>query len=512
MHPTNLVARFIRRLGLIVDALGDPSRQNRTAAALIAVYVLLWWAYAVVAKGTQGIHFDMGEQFAWSLQPAFGYPKHPPFCAWIVALWFAVFPRTDWAFYLLSISVIGAALWFIWLIVARFVEGGEKRAMALMLLVFAPPFNFLSLKYNPNSMLIAVWAAASWLFLRSFERRTALWGIAAGVGAAIAMLTKYWSFFLILAFIVAALADARRAEYLRSPAPWWSIIAGAVLLAGNMVSLVEYNFGPITYAAGAHTARSDIDSLRSIGGYLSGLLYIVGGFLALQLAARPSMQAWRDMLWPPPGDRRLMVTVILVSLLTPMAFALALTMEVDAFWNTQCWAMLPAMLMSSPRPVIDRRAAGMVLIAPYIFVALALAVAPVVAVMVLRNGLDHSAIYLQAMSRQADRLWRGASDRPLAYVTGPQALAWACSFYCADRPRALPNFSFHQAPWIERADVLRKGFVALCETSNAPCMDEARKLAGAAVAEHEVEIRRRAYGFESAPRRFTFVVSPPRTH
>jgi len=181
----------------LVDPLADARRGPRTAAALLAVYALLWWGYALVAKSTQSIHFDMGEVFAWSTELAYGYPKHPPFPAWVAAAWFAVFPCADWAYYLLATTSVSVALWFIWLIATRFVAG-EKRALALVLLAFAPIFNLQPLKFNSNALLIPVWAGATYLFLRSYSSRTLLAGALAGVGAAVAMLTKYWSVFLLL--------------------------------------------------------------------------------------------------------------------------------------------------------------------------------------------------------------------------------------------------------------------------------------------------------------------------
>src|SRR2546422_7045380 len=140
-------SRALAPLERIVDALADPRRSHRTAGGLLVLYALLWWAYAVIAKSTQDIHFDMGEVFSWSTELAYGYPKHPPFPAWVAAAWFAVFPRADWAYYLLATTSISIALWFIWLIATRFVAG-EKRALALVLLAFAPIFNLQPLKFN----------------------------------------------------------------------------------------------------------------------------------------------------------------------------------------------------------------------------------------------------------------------------------------------------------------------------------------------------------------------------
>ena len=508
MALADFAAGLQRPLGRLVEALGDPRRQHRTAAALIVIYVLLWWAYAVVAKSSQGIHFDMAEQFSWSLHPAFGYSKHPPFAAWLLTAWFAVFPRADWAYYLAAIAIVGVGLWFIWLIIARTVEGGEKRAVALMFLTFAPIFNFQPLKYNLNAALIPVWAAACWLFLRSLQERTLVWGALAGVGAGIAMLTKYWSIFLIVAMIVAALADPRRRLYLRSPAPWAAVIAGAIVLAPNIASLWAYDFQPFAYASGGHATRTVMRALVTAFGYLTGVFYIAGSFVALALAARPDAEAWRDMLWPRETERRLMATVTAVALLLPVAVALAMEVEVRPLWTMPCWAMLPAMLLSSPRVTVTRRAAAAVVAVAYGIAVLMLAVSPVVALLVFKQGISHSAIYEKAVAQTVDRLW--TYGRPLRYVTGSEDLAWACTFYCADRPDALPAFSFAQAPWIDRADMMRKGYVALCETEDRRCIDATRAFAGADAVERTETLVSRFFGTSSAPRQFTFFLSPPR--
>jgi Dolichyl-phosphate-mannose-protein mannosyltransferase len=513
-HPKQLAFRVDRLKSMLdqcIDALGDPRRKHHTAVVLILLYVLLWWAYAVVEKNTQGIHIDMAEQFSWSLQPAFGYPKHPPFCAWVVGVWFAVFPRANWAYYMLSVSMSGVALGFSWLISVRVVDGGQKRAVALVFLAFATTFNFIALKYNQDSMLIPTWAVASWLFLRSFERRTLLWGCAAGLGAAVTMLTKYWSFFLILGFIAGALSDPRRALYLRSPAPWASVIVGAALLAPNIVSLIDYNFEPFSYAVQAHAARTYLGSFVSIGSYFTGVLYIAGGFLALVLAAQPDVNTWRDMLWPTHGERRLMMTVTLVAWLAPVVLAIVPKTNLGPLWTMPCWSMLPAILLSAPRLTVTPRAAGAVLATAFMVPLVALLAAPAWAFMILEHGPSHMAVYDEPVAREAERLWSQVSDKPLAYVTGNESLAWACSFYCRSRPRALPNFSFHQAHWISRDDMLVKGFIAICETVDRSCIDAAYKFAGhsAALSERTIALKRRDFGTASVPQNFTFIISLP---
>jgi 4-amino-4-deoxy-L-arabinose transferase-like glycosyltransferase len=512
--PSQSVPRGLRAsaLGLfarLVDALADARRGPRTAAALLGLYALLWWAYALVAKSTQSIHFDMGEVFAWSTELAYGYPKHPPFPAWVAALWFAVFPRADWAFYLLATASIALALWFVWLIAIRFVEG-DKRAVALVLLAFAPVFNFQPLKFNSNALLIPVWAGATWLFLRSYSSRTLMAGALAGAGAAIAMLTKYWSAFLIVGFVAGAFAHPCRRDYFRSPAPWVSIAVGAALLAPNIATLFQYDFYAFTYASTSHADASFTSVLESIGNYFGGIVYLAGCLLVLQLAAAPRAAVWREIVWPSGPERRFLAAILWAGLLTPIVAALAFKMRLNALWTMPCWSLLPALALSAPGMTLTRRAAAAVLAAAYVIPLLALAVSPFVALRALEHGVDNDAAYYQPLAREVDRRWPQISDRPLRYVTGPEGLAWGCTFYCRDRPRAFPSFSRVNAPWIDPAAMARDGFVALCLADDAGCLAQARAIAAGNphVREETVEVAGSAFGRKGEGRRFTILLSP----
>jgi 4-amino-4-deoxy-L-arabinose transferase-like glycosyltransferase len=512
MAIANLGRPGFALLGRLVDALADERRGRRTAAALLVVYALLWWAYAVVAKSTQSIHFDMGEVFAWSTELAYGYPKHPPFPAWVAAAWFAVFPRADWAYYLLSTTSVTIALWFAWLIAVRFVDG-EKRAVALVLLAFAPVFNLLPLKFNSNALLVPVWAGATWLFLRSFSQRTLAAGALAGAGAAIAMLTKYWSVFLIVGFAAAALAHPRRRDYFRSPAPWAAIAVGALLLAPNIATLFKYDFYAFTYAAESHADASFASILEALANYLSGVLYLAGPWLALQLAAAPRLSVWREMLWPPAPERRFMAVILWASLLSPIVASLALEMRLNALWTMPCWSLLPALALSAPGVTVTRRAAGAVLTAAYAVPLVALAASPLVAIRVLDTGVDNLQAHYALVADAVDRRWPQVSPAPLRYVAGPEGLAWGCTFYCRDRPRAFPTFSRVNAPWIDPAAMAREGFVGLCLADDQGCVTQARALAAGNphVREETVELARSAFGRHGTARRFTLVLSPPQT-
>ena len=278
---------LLRPLDALLTGLTDPARRDRYMLGALCTYVALWTLYGVVAKSSQDIHYDSAEVVAWSRELSFGYPKHPPFAAWLVRGWFSIFPVSDWAYYLLAMTSAAVALWFAWLILARYCQD-EKRVLGVAFLCLVPFYNFHALKFDHNTILLPLWAGATYFFLRSYETRTAAWAALAGLGAAGAMLAKYWSIYLLIGLGVAALVDQRRWLYLRSIAPWVTATVGALLIAPHVAWLVANDFSPMAYAIGAHELRSFGATLVSAVGYLAGSAgYVAVPVLLVLAASRP---------------------------------------------------------------------------------------------------------------------------------------------------------------------------------------------------------------------------------
>jgi hypothetical protein len=506
---TAALRRILQPFERLADALADPRGSHATAAALILGYVLLWWIYALIAKHTQDIHFDMGEVVSWSLIPAYGYPKHPPFPAWVAAIWFAVFPPEDWAFYLLSTVSIGIALWFVWLIAARHVEG-TKRALALTMLTFSPGFNFQPLKFNSNALLIPVWAAASYCFLRSFAERNLLWGAVAGLAAAIAMLTKYWSIFLILGFVVAALAHPKRWDYLRSPAPWASVAVGALVFAPNVISLIGYDFQSFRYATASHEVMNFRALLDSFADYFGGALFLAGGVAAVLLACRPDGAAARDMLLPREADRRAMAIATWTAFLAPILLALALRTRLATLWTLPMWSMLPAILLSSRLAQVTRNAAAGVLAAACVVPLIAISFSPLIAYVIHRDGVGNHAAHYRMIAAAIEKAWSETTRAPLRLFGSDTNIVNGAGFYLHGRPLRIDIVGPRDTPWASQGRIIAEGIALACAARETHCMQALERYAiESGVARSEVTLVRQHFGIEGAPERYAIAIVPP---
>jgi 4-amino-4-deoxy-L-arabinose transferase-like glycosyltransferase len=193
----------------LIDGLADPARRRGAALVFVLGYGALWFVYGVIAKSSQDLNADMAEMVVWAREPALGYPKHPPLLAWVLWLWFQIFPLADWAYILLAVVTVSAGIFLAIELCAEWLEG-EKLAAVPFLLAAIPFYNFLGLKWDQNSVLIPLWALAMLAMLRALNTRHLGWAVLAALAAAAAMLTKYWSVFLIVALSLAALFHPKR--------------------------------------------------------------------------------------------------------------------------------------------------------------------------------------------------------------------------------------------------------------------------------------------------------------
>ncbi len=486
------------------NALINPARREGTVLIALGVYVVLWTIYGSIAKGSQGLHYDMTEVVAWSRDLSFGYLKHPPLAGWTVWAWFSVFPLAEWSYYLLAMLMPAIALWFSWRLSADYLDI-EKRIMGLALLTLVPFFNFHALKFNVNTVLMPVWAATTCWFLQSYRTRSLLYAALAGFGAAACMLGKYWSVFLLLGLIAAALIDARRAKYSRSPRPWITAAVGLVVLAPHLYWLVRNDFMPFTYAMTVHGERPFGAVLKGLAGYIAGSIgYVAIPLLVVQIAAWPSWATMADMIWPRDAERRLVAAAFWAPFLLPVIGALASATEITSLWSMPAWMLLPVVLLSPKAVRLNAADTRRVLIGAVAVPLIMLVAAPLIAIQVHRSGAAPAAAHARLLAAQIESAWHETTPLPLRFVGGDAEISYDVIAAASDKPRALPNM-----PPPHDAELARAGMVLVCFSEDLGCVHnaQARAPTGRRI---ESEILRDYLGMPGKPQRYTIVIVAPK--
>jgi hypothetical protein len=494
----------------LVAATASPKHGRRVLIFSLIAYSEVWVAYAIIAKSTQGIHADMAEVFSWSWDLEWGTHKHPPLLPALVSLWFSIFPVSDWAYYLLAVTSTAVAIYFTWLLSGFWLEGA-KRAAVPFLLMLIPFYNFLALKLDHNAILVPLWAITTYAFVRSFQTRSILWSVAAGVFAGLVVLAKYWSFFLLLGLASAALADSQRLSYLKSWSPWIITIVSFALFLPHIVWL-EANHYPTFIAAQNRLANSSAETAWCLWGYLySSIVYVAGPLLAVALLAKPSRSALIDTLFPHDRERRFAAVMFWVPLLAAIPFAIFMQVRLTSLWTMSALSLFGVVLLSSPLVHFTRESAAVVAAITIIVSIAALLASPLVAIEKLHGGVENHAAYTRAVAKEVQKQWEQTTTQPLHIVGSVFSMASSVAFYLKKKALPVVFDAPTRPPWDTPETIDQFGAAMICPSANVACQSTVTRIAsGRPIARHaEVTIQPHWLGFSGDPRGFVIDIVLP---
>ena len=376
------------------------------------------------------------------------------------------------------------ALWFVDLISRRFVRG-DKRAIILLLLIFLPAYQFHAERFNANSVLLSTWALAIWCFLRSFETLSFRWAVAAGVAAALAMMGKYYSVFLIAGFFVAAIAHPRRRDYFFSAAPWISALTGLIVLGPHIWWLATTGFTPYEYAMVSHRGLPMNIAIWEATKYvLINFAYLIVPAVIWMLMIRANLKRFvQDLMKLDPG-LVLLAWIFAATVFVPPIVSVVLGSDLPPIWNLQAVFLGVLVSVAATSFTVERFDSVNLSVAAAGFFIVMLVAAPIRAFYRNTNGFDWNRNFLSAAAKEMTLRWRQHSGKPFEAVSGDDALAFAAAFYSPDHPYYKRPFQFQYTWGLPRRTTLDKGWAAMCFADDPPCltlMERVTKLSDAVI-------------------------------
>lgn len=479
---------------------------------LLVGFVAMWQAFLSIAYVGGDLHPDVLETWTLGRSIAWGYSKHPPLMGWIARAWTSVFPLSNWSFQLMALTNAAIALWAVDLISRHFVRD-DKRLVVLLLLMLTPIYQLHAQRFNANAVLLATWPLATYCFLRSFEARQPGWAVAAGATAALAMLGKYYSVFLIASFVVAAILHGQRRAYFGSVAPWLSATTGLAALGPHLYWLATTGAKPCVYALGTHADKPFHRWLTQ------ALLFVPGTAMILALPAlawaliaggrlKKFLQDFRALnsgLW-------LLFLVSIGTIVFPIIAGIALRSDMEPIWALQGLFMFVILIVCGASYAIERIYTVNLAVAVIgITVFATLVAAPVHALYRNSHPLHEGRNFYRKAAEELTRQWNARFDTALPAVGGDDDLAFAVAFYSPDHPLYERRLVDTPTPRPLDSATFAHGWAALCFGDDAGCVGTVERIAGQASKIVRVEFVVRSTLFEQpgASQRFIALLVPP---
>lgn len=490
------------------------NRQTLAILAIIATFSVTLTLHAALSRFNLDEWGDMAENYAWGVLWQWGYSKHPPLFGWLTAAWFSVMPNTDLFYYVFSSLNVAVALLCLWRIAARYGDGNYQ-LFVVILAVLIPPFSFQAIKYNANSAMTPIWAAAFLFYLRGLERQRVIDALMLGLLAGAAMLAKYYSVILVLTLLVHALLDPRARLILFSRFGLVTLVSSLAAFAGHLLWLLGNDFMPVTYAAHQGDGAF-VDFVASLLFYLAGTAVYLLPALGLAIIMRSPKDGY-PLIWSRRlgglrqtiEGRALLAFAVLPTILTVL-LGLAAGAELSIVWALPLFTPLVLVVgLLLPPDLLARHMRRALVIVTIYGVAL-LVSAPIYRESVRGGDRFNLTVPLAAMSAALDRYWEqdgGGGRGPV--IAGEPVLANAMSFYSRHDAIILEENSLDVArDYLPVSEVDRRGMIVICRAVDVSCAELGKSLlAGRQAVAHAFDIT----GFDGE-RQWGFAtwIAPPR--
>jgi 4-amino-4-deoxy-L-arabinose transferase-like glycosyltransferase len=479
---------------------------------LLVGFVAVWMIFLTIAYLSGDLHPDILETWTLGRSFAWGNPKHPPLMGWVAGAWTFAFPLTDWSFQLLAMINSAIALWSVDLISRRFVQG-DKRVVVLLLLMLLPTYQFHAQRFNANAILLAVWPLATYCFLRSFETRHVGWAAAAGATAAIAMLGKYYSIFLIGSFAFAAIVHPQRRAYFASLAPWVSAAVGLAALGPHLYWLATTGAEPFEYALKIHGGVALGPSL------VEALFFLLGLAAAMAIPAVAWVMIAGYRLQRFPADFRAMNSGLLLlcligvgTIVFPVITAVALGTDLPSLWALQGLFLFGVLIVCGASYPIERfYSVNLAVLVIGIALVAAVVAAPIHAIYRNSHPYQEGRNFYRSAALELTRRWHEISDEPMPAVSREDSLAFATEFYSPDHPHYARPLVYQHTRESPRKTTVEKGLAAMCFVEQDDCIGWMERTSATAsrFVRSEFVVQSTLLGSLGATRRVAALIVPP---
>lgn len=464
-------------------SLGDERHERLVLGAMLGVVLLFWTAFPVLTQLNFDPFQDMLENYAWGIAWQFGYYKHPPLFAWLVAAWFSVMPRVEWVYFLFSALNITVSLAILLLVARRYLDRLRLRLVVPAALL-VPPLGFFATNYNANSAMLPFWALAFLFYLRVIERRRAGDALMFGVACGLACLAKYTSALLVLSFVLHAVFDRDMRWIWKTALPVFATASGAAVIAPHVAWLFFHDFMPLHFALydqGARDADNVLWSLVMFAG--AQIAYLVPGFAVLGLWRRPGdglplIETSEVVALASRVAGRALLVVAVAPFVAMMVASIALSVPLTSTWTVPFFLLpLIPVVLFLPRGAVERYPGRALQVVIGVSVVI-LALSPLLYRNNMRQAYANTAMPVAAIAHALDGEWQSKTGDPLRIALGDLTLSNAMTFYAEDRPFAVQGTNLRTSPWVTPDDIVRDGALTACFTP--ACDKQARDVIGKA--------------------------------
>jgi 4-amino-4-deoxy-L-arabinose transferase-like glycosyltransferase len=210
----------------------------------LLTHLVIWTLVPFLSN--KNLPLDVIEALAWGTNLEWGWEKHPPLSVFFPEVFYLIFGRQDWAYYLLSQIFIVTSFVVIFRLAKEFLKNEVNALLAVILLEAIYFYNFTTPEFNVNVCQIPFWSLTAYYCWQSFKDDKIKNWILLGLFGALGFLSKYLFVYLLIGLIIFFIYDFKKRKKFNFKY-FIPIFVFSIVLLPHLLWLIDNDYKTITY-------------------------------------------------------------------------------------------------------------------------------------------------------------------------------------------------------------------------------------------------------------------------
>lgn len=425
-------------------------KTNKTLGVFLFLHFIIWSVLPIVLR--PNLPMDTSEALVWGFINEWGTNKHPPVSGFFANLIYELTSHPSSLYILSQLFIIGG---FIYIYkTARLFLPEKKSLIATLILEGVAYYNMVTPEYNVNIVALMLWPAATYYFYLSVNKNKLSDWLLFGLFCGLNILNKYVSGILLICFACYLLFSKQGRACFKS----WKFYVGGLtafaVILPHLIWLHNRDYFVIEYFLGRSQGGKSLPyglahivyPLKFIGSQiLTSLFALITLIVAYKFSPKETTQTNKS-------DNKFLFFTGVLPVLIMALISLILGIKLKSMWGSPVMYLLGVCFFVY-FPFDIKKTYNTLVKASY-FALFAFALAFVAQVLFTTSA---------KFKINASDFTTAVKGENYEYVGGSVWLASTVGVYAHNHPKVLFLMSPKDNPWIDMADVTKKGILVVTE-------------------------------------------------
>jgi len=243
---------------------------NNIFAIFLITHLLIWTL--TPSFSNVNLPLDTIEALAWGSDLNWGFNKHPPMSALIAEIFYQIFGKQDWAYYLLSQIFICFSFFVVWKFSKEFFKDDFKSFISVLLLEGVYFYNYTTPEFNVYICELPFWVLTVFFCWKGIKNNQTHNWLLFGSFAALGLLSHYLFSYLLVslsAYLIYLLYKKKLNFNCLN-----SLLTFVVITSPHFIWLIDNNFITLGYGL----KRTGFEEIIISNHFLQPLMFIIKQF------------------------------------------------------------------------------------------------------------------------------------------------------------------------------------------------------------------------------------------